>query len=53
MFQKSCGYKRMTALVFFIDEKLAQHHGLPPREKNFRWSKNQPIRKSENKKTPL
>jgi hypothetical protein len=34
----------------FIDEKLAQHHGLPPREKKFHWSKNQPIRKSENNK---
>jgi hypothetical protein len=33
---------------FVIDEKLAQHHELPRREKKFHWSK---INQSENQKT--
>ena len=33
-----------------IDEKLAQHDELPRRVKKFHWSKDQPIRKSENYK---
>jgi len=36
-----------------IDVKLPQHDVLPRRNEKFHWSKNQPIRKSENKKTPL
>ncbi len=37
-------------MKFVIDVKLAQHDELPRREREFHWSKNQPIRKSKNQK---